>query len=267
MEVSPIDDFFSDTLGCSPSSLLDAVGAPAEVMASQSLTADSLNTSLNMTPEDVKRSMRKALSSKRSYRGWTLNLSLPEATERKPKPAKARSTSRGGASTVSWSCVDSEAAGQSAFGHGPPPGKKPKDKQAEDPTVDYGPPPGKRPKEASQARSSGSGDAGTRAGGLDGAPSRPPKLPPPSRSSSSARQVSSPRKGDSSGSRRPARGRPHAKRHAPERASTPPTLPVKTGGTEHFSIASDDERSKREAFLRAETLIEVRAMELETQKS
>ena len=118
-EVSPIDDFFSDTLGCSPSSMFDAVGAPAEVMASPSLTVDSLNTSLNMTPEDVKRSMRQALSSKRSYKDWTLNLSLPEATERKPKPAKARSTSRGGASTVSWSCVDSEAAGQS--------GKKSKD--------------------------------------------------------------------------------------------------------------------------------------------
>ena len=43
-------------------------------------------------------------------------------------------------------------------------------------------------------------------------------------------------------------------------------LPIKTGGTEHYRIASDDERNKREAFMRAETLIEVRAMELEAQE-
>ena len=168
---SPGFDDFSDIQMSPDAFAVNAVGAPAEVIQSHSLmSAGSLNTSLSLSPEDVKNNLRKVMSGKRSQKDWTYDLSLPEATEK----TKQRSTSRGGASTVSWSHVDPDPAEQSA--------------------ILYGPPPGKRTKETVSARSSS--DTGTRAGGRDvRKPSRPPVLHPTSRSTSSARQSSSRKNG------------------------------------------------------------------------
>ena len=57
---------FSDIEPMSPEAfVVNVVGAPAEVIPSQSLmSAGSLNTSLSLSPEDVKMNLRKAMSGK-----------------------------------------------------------------------------------------------------------------------------------------------------------------------------------------------------------
>ena len=92
-DLSPIGDFSSDSLELSTSNVKNAIGAPAEALLNMS--ADSLNTTLNMTPEDVRKSLRKSMSSKRSYRDWTLSASsLPIATEKEPKQEAPRGVAR-----------------------------------------------------------------------------------------------------------------------------------------------------------------------------
>ena len=118
---------FSDIETMSPEAFaVNVVGAPAEqVMPSHSLVSGgSFNTPISFSPEDVKMNVRQAISGKKPVEevdpkdyepGWSR--SLPVATEQR------RSTSRGGASTVSWNVVDTEPAEQSSILY-PPPGKK-----------------------------------------------------------------------------------------------------------------------------------------------
>ena len=90
--VSPVDGLFSDSMGFSPStSLINAIGAPAISMPGHIEDGSSLSmdSSLNMSPEVVRRSMRQSLraglSSKHSYRNWTTDTSQPQAAEKRNK--------------------------------------------------------------------------------------------------------------------------------------------------------------------------------------